>query len=129
MKINRSFQTIFLLGAVMLLNSCALFYPESGPAAVVGTWTNSVGTVWVIKEDGTFEADLNKDKKRDAWGKYSVSGDTMTMIRTGGIKPKGCNGKGIYRFKRTSEETLQFTFVSDKCKLRKQNVLLPWHSN
>lgn len=128
MKMNRFGRIIFATGLVLFLNSCALFYSESGPEAVVGTWTNSVGTVWVIKEDGTFEADLNKDNKRDAWGKYTVSGDTMTIIRTGGIKPKGCGGKGIYRFKRTDFDRLEFTFVSDKCKLRKQNVLLPWRS-
>ena len=66
MKMNRSVRMTFALGLVLLLNSCALFYPESGQDAVVGTWTNSVGTVWMIKDDGTFDADLNHDGKRDA---------------------------------------------------------------
>ena len=127
MKLNGAIGITFAIGFAFFLDSCSLFYPETGPAAVVGTWTNAAGTVWLIKEDGTFEADLNNDHKRDAWGKYWVSGDTMTMLRKGGIKPKGCEGKGIYRFKRNDDDTLQFTFVSDKCRLRKQNVLLPWH--
>jgi hypothetical protein len=127
MKINRSVRITFALGLVLLLNSCALFYAESGQDAVVGTWTNSFGAVWMIKDDGTFEADLNHDGKRDAWGKYSVSGNKMSMIRIGGIKPKGCNGKGVYQFTRGSDETVQFTVVSDACKLRRKNVIQVWH--
>jgi hypothetical protein len=127
MTTNRSFPIIFAIGAALFLSSCALFYPEAGPEAVVGTWTNSMGTVWVIKDDGTFVADLNKDKKGDAWGKYTVSGDRITMTRVGGINPKGCGGKAVYRFKRSGPDALAFTVVSDKCKLRRQNVLQPWH--
>ena len=127
MKINRSVRVTFALGLVLILNSCALFYPESGQDAVVGTWTNSFGTVWIIKDDGTFDADLNHDGKRDAWGKYAVSGNTFSMIRVGGIKPKGCGGKGVYKFSRTGDETMQFTLVSDACKLRKKNVVQVWH--
>ena len=127
MKINPSLGIAFAIGFAMLLNSCALFYPESGQEALIGTWTNSFGTIWMIKSDGTFDADLNHDGKRDAWGKYTVSGNTVTLMRTGGIKPKGCGGKGVYRFTRTSDETLQFTLVSDACKLRKKNVLQVWH--
>lgn len=127
MKSNPSLRTSFAGILILLLSGCALFYPDSGPDALVGTWTNSVGTVWMIKSDGTFDADLNHDGKRDAWGKYSVSGDTITMIRVGGIKPKHCGGKGIYRFKRTSDDSLQFALVSDACRLRKKNVLQVWH--
>lgn len=128
MKIKASARITFATVLLLLLNSCALFYPDSGQEAVVGTWTNSFGTVWMIKPNGTFDADLDHDGKRDAWGKYSVSGNTITMMRTGGIKPKGCNGKGVYRFNRTSDEALQFTLVRDACKLRKKNVLQLWHS-
>lgn len=127
MKIERILRVIFVAGLVLLLNSCALFYPDSGPDALVGTWTNSVGTVWTIKDNGTFDADLNHDGKRDAWGKYTVSGNTLTMVRVGGIKPKGCGGKAVYQFNRTSDDTLQFTLVRDACKLRKKNVLQVWH--
>lgn len=109
----------------MLLNACAT-YPKSGQAALVGTWTNSLGTVWMIKADGTWDADLNKDGKPDAWGTYTVSGDTVTLQRTGGIKPKGCDGLGVYKFSRIDEKNLTFTLVKDACKLRKKNVLMPW---
>ena len=126
--ITKSSLRIVCIGAALLfLNACALFYPTTGQEALVGTWTNSMGTVWIIKADGTFIADLNKDNKVDAWGKYTVSGNTVTMWRTAGIKPKGCSGKAVYQFTRPSDDTLQFTLVSDKCKLRKKNVLMPWH--
>jgi len=117
---------IVLAGLVLaLLGACAT-YPKSGQAALVGTWTNSLGTVWMIKADGTFDVDLKHQGKRDAWGTYTVDGDTVTLMRTGGVKPKGCDGKGVYKFSR-NEDGLQFTLVSDACKLRKKNVTLGWH--
>ena len=57
MKTQR-FLPIVLAGIVlMLLNACAT-YPKSGQSALVGTWTNSLGTVWTIKADGSFDVDL-----------------------------------------------------------------------
>ena len=76
----------------ILLSGCAFLEPHTGPKALVGTWTNSLGTVWMIHGDGTFDVDLNKDGKRDAWGKYSVAGDTMTIFTTGGVAPKVARG-------------------------------------
>jgi hypothetical protein len=124
-KTKRSLQILFAGVFLVLLNACAT-YPRSGQAALVGTWTNSLGTVWMMNADGTFDVDLNKDGKRDAWGTCTVDGDTVTIMRVGGIKPKGCDGKGVYHFSRT-KDVLQFTLVSDTCKLRKENVLLAWH--
>jgi hypothetical protein len=118
---------IVLAGLVLaLLGACAT-YSKSGQAALVGTWTNSLGTVWMIKADGTFDVDLKHQGKRDAWGTYVVKGDTVTLMRTGGINPKGCEGKGVYRFSQPDKDSLQFTLVSDACKLRKKNVTLGWH--
>jgi hypothetical protein len=126
MKIQLSLLRIVLIGfGLVLLNGCAT-YPKSGQGALVGTWTNSLGTVWMIKADGTFEVDLKHQGKRDAWGTYTVSGETVTLQRTGGINPKGCKGPGVYKFSRTDQDSLQFTLVSDKCKLRIKNVTLPW---
>ncbi len=125
MKIQSSLRIVLAGILLVLLNACAT-YPKSGQAALVGTWTNSLGTVWMIKADGTWDADLNKDGKPDAWGTYTVSGDTVTLQRTGGIKPKGCDGLGVYKFSRIDEKNLTFTLVKDACKLRKKNVLMPW---
>ena len=102
-------------------------FENTGQPAVVGTWTNAVGTVWMIKADGTFDVDLTKDGKRDAWGRYALAGDTITLQGTGGMHPKGCKGKGVYKFKRDGDN-LRFTLVSDTCKLRKKNVLLGWRA-
>jgi hypothetical protein len=126
MKTQRSFRIIFA-GALSLLMAACATYPKSGQQALVGDWTNSLGTVWMIKADGTFDVDLDKDGKRDAWGTWTVSSDEATFQRTGGINPKGCQGPGVYKFARTGRDSLQFTFVKDGCKLRKKNVTLAWH--
>jgi hypothetical protein len=124
MKNQISFRIVVAAAALALLGGCAMFQ-ESGQSALVGTWTNSLGTVWAIKADGTFDVDLKHHGRRDAWGTYTVQGDQVTLQRTGGLKPKGCEGPGVYKFKRT-DDTLQFTLVSDKCKLRQKNVLQQW---
>jgi hypothetical protein len=125
MKTQR-FRQIFLAGILVgLLGGCA-HYPRHGSGALVGTWKNSVGTVWTMREDGTFEVDLDRDTKRDSWGRYKVKGDTVTLSRVGGYAPKRCRGKGIYRFARSAEDSLQFTLVQDECKLRIRNVILGW---
>jgi hypothetical protein len=126
MKTETSLRIVLAGLVAALLGACAMV-PKSGQMALVGTWTNSLATVWMIKADGTFDVDLKHQGKRDAWGTYAVEGDTVTLIRTGGINPKGCDDKGVYKFSRPDKDSLQFTPVSDACKLRKKNVLLAWH--
>jgi hypothetical protein len=125
MKAWRSPEILIAVAIVMALDACAMF-PHSGPSALVGTWTNPAGAVWTIRENRTFDVDLDKDGKRDAWGKYSVDGDIVTLIGTGGFMPKGCREKGLYHFSRPAEDKLQFTLVNDGCKLRRKNVLMGW---
>ena len=110
---------------VASLGACAT-YPKSGQSALVGTWTNSFGTVWMINADGTFTVDLNKDGKPDVWGKYAVSGDSLKISEVKGKTPKSCKLPATYKFARTDAKTLSFTLVKDSCKLRKQNVLAGW---
>ena len=102
-----------------------MFHPRAGRDVLVGKWSNTLGTVWTIKANGTFDVDLNHNGQPDAWGKYTISGDTITLLRTAGINPKHCDGQGVYRFSRSSN-TLRFALVSDDCRLRRTNVLLPW---
>lgn len=76
--------------------------------------------------DGSFDVDLNHDGKRDAWGKCTVEGSTVTIIGTGGAVPKGCaKSTGSYSFTRT-KDTLHFTLIKDPCKERVKNVTLAW---
>jgi hypothetical protein len=111
--------------AVLLLQACATT-PTTGPAALAGTWTNSLGTVWTMKTDGSFEVDLNHDGKRDAWGNCAVEGNTVKIVGTGGTVPKGCaKTTGTYHFTRT-KDTLHFTLIKDACKERVKNVTLDW---
>jgi len=100
-------------------------FQESGQNALVGTWTNPLGTVWALKADGTFQVDLNKDGKIDVWGKYTVAGDTMTISEVKGKTPKACKHPATYKFTRNGD-MLTFTKVSDACKLREKNVLAGW---
>jgi len=64
MKIPFFLQLIFASALIVLVGSCATT-SRSGPAALAGTWTNSLGTVWTMKADGTFDVDRNHDGKRD----------------------------------------------------------------
>ncbi len=126
---TQSYFRILLTGVfLLLLNACATT-TSMAPGPLVGTWTNSLGTVWTVKADGTFDVDRNHDGKRDIWGTYTVAGDTVTIQETGrtGPIPKDCQGPGTYKFSRPNKTTMAFTLVTDACKLRKKNVLLAWH--
>jgi hypothetical protein len=125
MKTKSLLQVLLTGVAVLLLQGCAS--TPTGPAALTGTWTNSLGTVWTMRADGSFDVDLNNDGKRDAWGNATITGDTIT-VSGGGTKmiPKQCKGtKGVYHFKRTGN-TLHFTLVNDTCQKRIDNVTKDW---
>src|SRR5215467_2461523 len=126
MKLQSSVRIILAVILVVLVSSCAT--TPSGPAALAGTWTNSLGTVWTINADGTFHVMATKPKA-EIWGKYTVAGDTITVqeTRRAGPIPKSCKGPGVYKFTRQDHNTLAFVLVSDKCKPRIQNVTQPWH--
>ena len=116
---------VLVVVSVALLTGCAMFQ-ENGPSALVGTWTNSLGTVWAIKADGTFQVSLSKSHRVDVWGKYTATGDTMNIEEAhGSHTPKSCKGPATYKFSRNGD-MLTFTKVSDKCKLREKNVLAGW---
>jgi Family of unknown function (DUF5640) len=121
---KKSISVVLAVTAIALLGGCAMFQ-ESGQSAVVGTWTNSLGTVWALKADGTFQVALNNSNRVSVWGKYDVTGDTMTIREVRGKTPKACKGPATYKFSRNGD-VLTFTKVSDKCKLREKNVLAGW---
>jgi hypothetical protein len=89
MKTHLLARIVLAAVAVLLLQACTTTTP-TGPAALTGTWTNSLGTVWTMRADGSFDVDLNKDGKRDAWGTCKVEGNTVTIVGVGGVVPKGC---------------------------------------
>ena len=125
MKIQPSLR-ITLAGVLLLfLNACATNAP-SGQGPLVGTWTNSLGTVWTVKGDNSFDV-IAAAPKRHISGNLTVAGNTVTVQETGGKSAKGCEGPGVYKFSRTGDNTLTFKLVSDTCKERKKNVLLAWH--
>jgi len=82
----------FFVAAVCLviLNACATS-PAGGSASLASTWINSLGAVWTIKPDGTFEVDRNHDGKIDIRGSYSIKGDTFTIEHIEGKISKGCD--------------------------------------
>jgi hypothetical protein len=127
MKLQHSLRIVFACTLIVLMGACATA-PTSGPAALAGTWTNSLGTVWTINPDGTFHV-MATTPKAEIWGNYTVAGDTVTVQETRrvGPIPKSCRGPGVYKFSRPDGNTLAFVLVSDKCKPRIQNVTQPWH--
>jgi hypothetical protein len=127
MKIRPFLQIILAVLLLVLLNAC-ITTPRSGAAALAGTWTNSLGTVWTINADGTFHV-VSTKPKREIWGTYTVAGDTVTVqeTRRATPTPKECRGPGVYKFSRPNENTLTFALVSDICKPRMQNLRRPWH--
>ena len=123
MKTQPSLRILLTGVFLLLLNACATNAPiAQGP--LVGTWTNSLATVWTIKADNTFDV---VNPKRHIWGNITTAGDTVTIQETGGNAAKGCHGPGVYKFSRTSPNTLAFTLVKDACKERIKNVTLAWH--
>ena len=122
---NKHVSLILAVAMTALFGGCAMFR-ETPQTSVVGTWTNALGTVWALKADGTFEVALNNSNHPSVWGKYTIAGDTMTIKEARrSHTPKSCKSEGIYNFER-DQDTLTFTKVSDKCRLREKNVLLPW---
>jgi hypothetical protein len=122
---NKQISLALVVVVATLFTGCAMFQ-ESGQSALVGTWTNSLGTVWALKADGTFQVSLTKSHRIDVWGKYTVAGDTLNIQEShGSHTPKSCRGPASYKFQRNGD-MLTFTKVSDKCKLREKNVLAGW---
>ena len=126
MKPQHSLRIIFAGALLALLGACATT-PASGPAALAGTWTNSLGTVWTINADGTFHV-MAMTPKAEILGKYTVTADMITIqeTRRSTAIPKNCKGPGLYKFSRPNANTLTFVLVSDVCKPRIQNVTQPW---
>jgi len=122
MKLQNPLRIILAGILVVLVSSCATM-----PAALTGTWTNSLGAVWTINADGTFHVTATKPKA-EIWGNYTVAGDQITVQETRrvGPIPKSCKGPGVYKFSRPKANTLTFMMVSDVCKPRIQNVTQPW---
>jgi hypothetical protein len=122
---NKQISFALVVVCVALFTGCAMFQ-ETGQSALVGTWTNSLGTVWAIKADGTFQVSLSKNHRVDVWGKYTATADTMNIQEShGSHTPKACRGPATYKFSRNGD-MLTFTKVSDKCTLREKNILTGW---
>jgi hypothetical protein len=126
MKLQQSLRIIFAGALIALTSACQTMTP-SGPAALTGTWTNSLGTVWTINADGTFHV-VATTPKAEIWGKYTVTADMITIqeTRRATAIPKNCKGPGLYKFSRPNANTLTFVLVSDICKPRIQHVTQPW---
>ena len=127
MKRQHTLRILFAVVLAAVIAGCETV-PSSGPGALAGQWTNSLGTVWTISPDGTFHV-MSTKPKAQIWGTYTLSGDTITVHekRRAGAVPKNCKGPGVYKFSRSDANTLAFVLVNDVCKPRIQNVTQPWH--
>ena len=88
MKRQHTLRILFAVVLLAVIAGCETV-PSSGPAALVGQWTNSLGTVWTINPDGTFHV-MSTKPKAQIWGTYTLSGDTITVheTRRSGRSPK-----------------------------------------
>lgn len=126
MKIPTGFRVMAAAALASLVTACAT--TPSGPAALAGTWTNALGTVWTINADGTFHV-VGSAPRREIWGTFTIAGDTITIQETRRLTPipKECKKPGVYKFSRPDSNTLAFVLVTDTCKPRVQNVTQTWH--
>src|SRR5437763_16876558 len=106
MKRQHTLRILFAVVLVAVIAGCETT-PRSGPAALAGQWTNSLGTVWTINPDGTFHVATTKPKAQ-IWGTYTVAGDTVTVQETrhAGAVAKSCKVPVVYKFSRPNENTL-----------------------
>ena len=127
MKRQHTLRILFAVVLLAVIAGCETV-PSSGPGALAGQWTNSLGTLWTINPDGTFHV-MSTKPKAQIWGTYTLSDDTITVheTRQSGAVPKNCRGPGVYKFSRPNANSLAFVLVSDACKPRIQNVTQPWH--
>jgi hypothetical protein len=127
MKRQHTLRILFAVVLAAVIAGCETV-PSSGPTALAGQWTNSLGTVWTINPDGTFLV-MSTKPKAQIWGTYTLSGDIITghETRRSGAVPKNCKGPGVYKFSRPDANSLAFVLVNDVCKPRIQNVTQPWH--
>jgi len=128
MKRQHTLRILFAVVLLAVIAGCETV-PSSGPGALAGQWTNSLGTLWTINPDGTFHV-MSTKPKAQIWGTYTLSGDTITVQetrRSGAAVPKNCRGPGAYKFRRPDANSLAFVLVNDVCKPRIQNVTQPWH--
>lgn len=88
--------------------------------SIVGKWKfefqTDQGTMVMsanIKADGTYALDFGNDGSVEVTGKYTHSGDEMTIQDDAG----DCTGKGVYNVK-VEGDTMTMTRVSDECPNR-----------
>jgi hypothetical protein len=125
MRRQHTLRILFAIILVAMIAGCETV-PSSGPAALAGQWTNSLGTVWTINPDGSFSV-VGTKPKRQIWGNITVAGDTITIQETRGQSPRNCKLAATYKFRRSDPKTLALTLVKDTCKERIKNVTQAWH--
>src|SRR5260370_35744953 len=127
MKLQHCLRIIFAGALITLVAACATG-PMSGPGALAGTWTNSLGTVWTINPDGPFHVTATKPKA-EIWGNYTLAGDTITVqeTRRAAPMPKSCRGPGVYKFSKQDRNTLALVSESDNCNPQPQSEAQPLH--
>src|SRR5206468_12475276 len=98
-KLQPSLRIIGAAALLTLLGACATM--PSGPAALAGTWTKSLGTACTINADGTFHV-MSTKPKAEIWDNYTVASDTITVQDTRHVRSiaKNCSEHGVYNFTR-----------------------------
>lgn len=120
-----------------LVRLTACFVVMAGLAAcstttpLEGTWETSLknkgSSVWLtFKDDKSYELDYRESPGKDLWGRYSVSGEEVTLVDEGRAQDREVNSTpGLYKYK-VDGETARFTVLRDKNTARSAGLQRQW---
>jgi hypothetical protein len=110
-------QTIFKLGLAIGVLATTAFMPQNTAKKIVGKWESSSPdgkTILhgIFRPNLIFSGDVNG--KVFVYGKFTASGDTLTML------DNSCGGSpGVYTVSFYAKDSVRFTLVSDTCTDRR----------
>jgi len=113
-----------LVVVLLSLVGCSCFHnPFARAPKLNGTWGNRLGSVWVVRSDGTFE--MNHGGRFLTTGTYSIRRHVLTLTYTGGKIPWDGHETATYRIKR-DKKIVRFVILHDTCGERIANLSVKW---
>ena len=108
-----------------LLVCCAGWSLQAQATELTGDWmmsvTNAEGETFkaqlTLEDNNTYLADLGMDVSINVRGNYTLEGDQITIMDTGGDNACADGKVGVYKYRVNATELLM-TMVSDDCEGR-----------
>jgi len=96
----------------------------------LGAWQSVQGPgVITFYHDYRYGIDLDGDAAKDAWGRYNVFMDQISLQAEGGMIGEKCHLPGIYRYSVKGflkGQELSFNLMGDQCLERIATLGVPW---